>query len=231
VRNELEKMLAQGDFPIEQRALDDLCQYYEVLVLWNKKTNLTALTSPQDYVYKHIYDSLYAARFFDTFSSLVDVGSGAGFPGLPLKLVYPSIKLYLMEAAGKKIRFLEHCCRELDVEAKILHSRAEEVGRGPLREQFDVATTRAVAALTVISEYCLPLLRQGGLFIALKGPDGGKEGLAAQQAVKLLGGEIQDIHRYSLPTGEGRSIVVVEKLRSTPEKFPRRPGIPTKRPL
>ena len=232
MRAELDKMLFQGGFPYSSQTLDKLLGYYDLLVRWNKHTNLTSLTEPEEYIYKHIYDSLYPAKFLPTKGvKIVDVGTGAGFPGLPLKLVYPSLDLCLVDSASKRVEFLRHVCSSLGVEAEIIHSRAEDLGRGPHRETFQIVAVRAVATLAIISEYCLPLLQVGGVFAALKGPGAEQEATDAGNAIALLGGTIRDIHSYNLPLGDQRTLVVIEKTTPTPEKFPRRAGMPTKKPL
>jgi 16S rRNA (guanine527-N7)-methyltransferase len=232
MRTELAAVLADN-FPCTHSCLDKLCQYYDILLEWNAKINLTALTEPKDFIYKHVCDSLLPGKFFPISSaqSLLDLGTGAGFPGLPLKLLYPQIQLTLMEAAAKKAAFLRHCCQELAVEANILWDRAESLGQGSRRESFPLITTRAVASLAVVCEYCLPLLEIGGFFLALKGPGGSHEAEDSQRALELLGGKLNQVYFYSLPTGEQRSLVVVEKILPTPAQYPRRPGVPTKKPL
>ncbi|MDD2282538.1 MAG: 16S rRNA (guanine(527)-N(7))-methyltransferase RsmG [Eubacteriales bacterium] len=232
MRTELEQVLAENGFPHSSRCLDQLCQYYQILVEWNKKINLTALIEPRDFIYKHICDSLFPGKFIAlAASSLVDIGTGAGFPGLPLKIVYPEIKLTLVEAAAKKAAFLRHCCQELAVEADILWERAENLGQGRKRETFSLTVTRAVAGLSVICEYCLPLLALGGCCLAMKGPGGAEEAAAAENALRLLGGQVRQVHFYSLPPGDQRSLVVIDKIRPTPSVYPRRPGMPAKKPL
>lgn len=232
MRAELERALSEAAIPCSQQILDKFCRYYELLIDWNQHTNLTALTAPLDFVYKHVLDSVLPVRFLALGNSaLVDVGTGAGFPGLPLKLISPEIQLFLVDASRKRVDFLRHCCARLEVDGKVVHARAEELGRGSYREFFDLAVTRAVASLPVISEYCLPLLRPGGLFAALKGPGGKEEAEAAGTAVSLLGGELRAVHRYRLPQGDERSLVLVDKVSPSPRRYPRRPGIPAKKPL
>ncbi|HPZ22375.1 MAG TPA: 16S rRNA (guanine(527)-N(7))-methyltransferase RsmG [Bacillota bacterium] len=233
MRAELEAVLAANGFPCSHRCLDKLCQYYNILLQWNAKINLTALTAPTDFIYKHVCDSLFPAKFFPISSalSLLDIGTGAGFPGLPVKILYPQVQLTLVEAAAKKAAFLRRCCQELGVEAEVLWERAETLGQGNRRETFPLVATRAVAGLPVVCEYCLPLLEVGGFLLALKGPRGSQEAMDAQRALGLLGGKLTQVYFYSLPTGEERSLVVIEKVRPTPPQYPRRPGVPAKKPL
>ena len=233
MRTELKQVLTDNAFPWDDLRLDKLCHYYELLSEWNQHTNLTALTGPSDFIYKHVCDSLFPAKFFDFSAglSLVDVGTGAGFPGFPLKIIYPGIKLTLVEASAKKAAFLRHCCSELAVDAMILCQRAETIGRDKERESFSLAITRAVAPLAVVCEYCLPLLSPGGSCLAMKGPAGPAEASAAANACKKLGGRVRPIHLYRLPGGDERSLIVIDKIGATPAAYPRRPGIPAKKPL
>lgn len=214
------------------RTIEQFVHYYTFLVNWNRHTNLTALTDFEDYAVKHVLDSLLPTRFFSAENmSLADVGSGAGFPGIPLKLYCPSVDLSLLDAAAKRVRFLEACCQHLNVKAEILQIRAEDAGRGNLRERFDRVCARAVASLPVLVEYCLPLVRPGGQFVALKGPRASDELDFAQGAIVKLGGEIGAVHEYELMGTERRTIIIINKTQATPEKYPRKPGIPGKKPL
>lgn len=232
MRTELEQILADNGFSCSGLSLDKLCQYYQLLAEWNQKMNLTALIEPRDFIYKHICDSLFPAKLFSlSASSLLDIGTGAGFPGLPLKIVFPDIKLTLLEASAKKVAFLRHCCQELAVEADVLWERAENLGQGHKRQSFPLAVTRAVASLSVVCEYCLPLLALGGCCLAMKGPGGAEEAEAARNALRLLGGRVRQVHFYRLPPGDQRSLIVIEKIAATPPAYPRRPGIPAKKPL
>lgn len=230
MRNELERALHKAGFACSSQSLEKMVHYYELLVAWNNKFNLTTLTEPEEFIYKHILDSLHPAHHLKT-GTLVDVGTGAGFPGLPLKLLLPQLQLTLVEASAKKVAFLEHCLATLAIEAEIYRGRAEELGKSSRRERFNFATTRAVATLPVICEYCLPLLTLGGTLLALKGPGGDAEVKAASGALNLLGGTVGDIFRYQLPNGDKRSLILIKKIESTPTKYPRRSGMPAKRPL
>jgi len=211
--------------------------YYGELVSWNERVNLTSVTDPEEVQVKHFLDSLSCLQVLDTLpadAKCIDIGAGAGFPGLPLKIVRPGIRLTLLESVGKKVRFLEHTVEALGLEGvKVVRGRAEEMGRHPeYREAFDVAMARAVAQMAVLVEYALPLLRVGGVFVAQKGADVGEEVEAALPALKLLGGRLQGLRSVNLPgLDEPRHLVVVEKVTPTPDRYPRRPGIPTKRPL
>lgn len=232
MRSDLETALVGCGISCSSQALEQLCRYYDLISQWNQHTNLTALTDPQAYIYKHICDSIYPLRFLEAVPDMmIDVGTGAGFPGLPIKIVRPEIKVHLLEAAAKRVDFLRYCCTNLGVDAEIHHARAEDYGRSSGRARYTLAVTRAVANLAVICEYCLPLVSIGGSFIAMKGPSSTEEIDDARNAIVILGGSIKAIHQYSLPSGDARSLVVIEKVQQTPDKYPRRPGIPAKKPL
>ncbi len=211
--------------------------YYRELAAWNEKFNLTAITDYDEVQIKHFLDSLTCLLAVPCPLSLVpciDIGAGAGFPGLPLKIACPDLQLTLLEATGKKVGFLEHIVGRLGLtEVEVIKGRAEEVGRDAVhRERYDLALARAVAELPVLVEYALPFCRLGGLFVAQKGPEGDAEAEAAEGAIATLGGALRRIVHLELPhLGEARSLVVIEKIAPTPEKYPRRPGIPSKRPL
>ncbi len=223
------------DLTPEQVEAFDL--YYQQLIIWNERVNLTAITDYEEVQAKHFLDSVSCLQVLTSTppqARYIDIGAGAGFPGLPLKIVRPQIPLTLLEATGKKVRFLEHIVAMLGLrEVEIVRGRAEEVGQQPAhRERYDVALARAVAQLTVLLEYALPLLTLGGLFVAQKGMEIEDEVEAAQGAMKLLGGQMKEVRAVHLPGLEApRQLVVVEKLAPTPQKYPRRVGIPAKRPL
>jgi 16S rRNA (guanine527-N7)-methyltransferase len=210
--------------------------YAAELVDWNRRFNLTAITDPQEIEVKHFLDSLTCSLGMDRpgQGSLIDVGTGAGFPGLPLKIVFPSLRLTLVESIAKKAEFCRHVVRELGLrDVAVLHARAEAVGRlAGQRGCHDWACARAVAQLPAVMEYLLPLLRTGGRVIAQKGETGPAEAQAAEQAIRLLGGRLAQVLPVELPgVAEKRFLLLVDKVAATPEEYPRRAGVPTKRPL
>lgn len=210
--------------------------YAARLVEWNEKINLTALTAPHDIVWKHFADSLSAAPYLpQTPFSLIDVGTGAGFPGVPLALVRPDMRLTLLDSLQKRLTFLDELCKELGIPVTLVHARAEDGGHDPaLREQFDVATARAVANLPVLCEYCLPFVKVGGQFLGMKGPSGDDELSAAKAAVKKLGGKQAAVKTLTLDeAGEPfeRTLILLDKIAATPKPFPRPAAKIKKSPL
>lgn len=215
--------------------------YYEELVTWNQKFNLTAITDLDQVQIRHFLDSLSCLLADEARSTLsrpgaraIDVGAGAGFPGLPLKLVCPSLRLTLLEATGKKVDFLNHIVERLGLQqVTAIHARAEELAHDPAhRGQYDLAFARAVAELAVVVEYTLPFCKVGGLVVAQKGEAGAAEAWNAEGAITLLGGELQRVVPVQLAgLPEDRCLIVIKKTSPTPEAYPRRPGIPGKRPL
>jgi 16S rRNA (guanine527-N7)-methyltransferase len=210
--------------------------YEEELIAWNSLHNLTAIADPQQIRIKHFLDSLSCILAMENTrkNRVIDIGTGAGFPGLPLKILDANIQLTLVESIGKKAAFCEHICRELGLtQVEIIQERAETVGHDPnKREQYDWALARAVAALPVLVEYLLPLVRIRGFALAMKGENGPVEVQAAQSGIELLGGQFSQLMPVTLPgVEEQRYLVVIEKIASSPDRFPRRVGIPAKRPL
>lgn len=197
--------------------------YYKLLLERNKSINLTRITSPEEVAVKHFADSLSLLKYCDIprGCKLVDVGTGAGFPGIPLKIVRDDIELTLLDSLNKRLVFLGDLCSELKLRAQLVHSRAEDYGKGRGREAFDVAVSRAVAQLDVLSEYALPLVKVGGSFAAMKGPDLKEELNSAQRAIEILGGATEKVTEFSLPEGGLRTILSIRKIKSTPEKYPR----------
>lgn len=217
-------------------ALDRFSVYFRRLVDYNQKVNLTAITTAEGVAIKHFLDSLSCLTVHTPPEGalLVDVGTGAGFPGLPLKIVRPDLRLTLVDSLRKRMTFLEELVPELGLDqTELVCARAEELGRkAEHREAYDLATARAVAKLPVLCEYCLPLVRVGGVFLAMKGSEGGEEAGQAVGAISILGGGLIKTPWFSLPlAGDRRTIVVVSKKSPTPDEFPRRPGVPEKRPL
>ncbi|MDR1192625.1 MAG: 16S rRNA (guanine(527)-N(7))-methyltransferase RsmG [Peptococcaceae bacterium] len=217
-------------------ALAALARYRALLLAWNQKMNLTAITEPKEVEIKHFLDSLLLLALSDRAigGRVADAGSGPGLPGLPLKILLPSLRLDLLEAAGKKVRFLEAVIGDLGLtDTRALPLRAEDAGRGPeLRESYDWVVSRAMAPLPVALELCLPLARVGGWLALYKGPDGPAAAEAAARVAGILGGRLTEILAGDLPEGSGaRTILLYQKVGPTPAGFPRRSGLPAKRPL
>lgn len=222
----MKKWADENEILLNEVQLEKFEAYARILVEWNEKINLTAITEPKEIAVKHFIDSLTVLKAFKIKknSSMIDVGTGAGFPSIPLKIVRDDINLTLLDSLNKRINFLNQLCDSLDIKAETIHSRAEDAGRSkPYRESFDIAVSRAVANLTSLCEYCIPFVKKGGLFIAMKGKDGLSELEAAKGAINILGGKCSDKNDYiTLPDGEKRIIFIIEKLQFTPEKYPRR---------
>lgn len=195
--------------------------------------NLTAITDPDEIAVKHFYDSLLLLTAVDlpTGASVVDVGTGAGFPGVVLKIARPDIRLTLLDSLGKRLTFLEALLQELGLSADLVHARAEEAGRGKLRESFDLVTARAVAALPVLSEYCLPFAGVGGTFVAMKGASAGEELRGSLGAIARLGGDEPELVTKLLPGGDQRGFIIVRKKTATPSAYPRPSAKIAKAPL
>lgn len=239
---DLRALLSEGLETIGLRA-DEVAQgrilrHLELVSTWNEQVNLTAVTNPQEMVWKHAVDSatLLAAVNPAEGASLIDVGTGAGFPGVVAKALRPDLKLALLESLQKRCRFLEAVGAELfpgDPGYQVVWSRAEDGGQSPThRERYDLVTARAVADLRVLAEYCLPFAKVGGQFVALKGPTGDEEVEAAAMAIQTLGGRVVDLKRFSLPGGAGeRVLVTIKKEQRTPKAYPRKAGTPTKKPI
>jgi 16S rRNA (guanine527-N7)-methyltransferase len=216
--------------------VDALDTYEKELLLWNEQVNLTAIRSPEQIRIKHFLDSLTCLLVIKDPSrcKIIDVGTGAGFPGLPLKIFYPSIQLTLVESVGKKANFCRHIIQILGLEGvQVLQDRAENVGRMPEhRQQYDWATARAVAVMNVLVEYLLPLVKVGGAALAMKGSSAPAEAQEAEQAIRLLGGHLRKLVPVTLPgVVEERYLIVVDKIVATPDLYPRRVGQPSKHPI
>lgn len=210
---------------------DALDRYAELLVEYNKKVNLTAITEPEGIEDRHFIDSLLLAAQPEVRGRVVDVGTGAGFPGIVLKLFRPEIELTLMEPTGKRVDFLKYACAELGIEAEFAKERAEEAARKRWRETFDTAVARAVADLPVLAEYCLPLVNVGGVFVAMKGLSAQDEAARGAGAVKKLGGEVAGTRAFTLPDSSARELIFCTKISHTPPAYPRNGGKIAKAPL
>ena len=220
---------------LDDEMLQRLEIYFKLLVEWNEKMNLTAITDEHGVAVKHFADSLTLYNFVDVKknASIIDVGTGAGFPGVVLKIARPDIKLTLLDSLNKRLTFLDTVLNNTGLDAELVHSRAEEGGKNKLyREKFDIAVSRAVARLNVLCEYCLPYVKVGGLFVAMKGPNADEELDGAENALKLLGGKVEKVHKFNLPCDEGeRTIIVIKKVKSTPKQYPRISGKIKSQPL
>ena len=230
--NELEKMnIRRTD---DQKSQFDL--YYELLIEWNRVMNLTGITDYDEVNLKHFTDSLTISRIIDMaqINTLIDVGTGAGFPGIPIKIAFPHIKVYLLDSLNKRIKFLNEVIKKLGLKnIYAFHGRAEDFAKDrQYREKFDVCVSRAVANLSTLSEYCIPFVKTGGYFVSYKGGDSDEEVVRSENAITLLGGEIENTDRFFLPdTDMGRTLIKIRKRKSTPNRYPRKAGIPSKEPL
>lgn len=218
------QIFADAGIEITDEQVYRLGMYSEMLVQWNEKINLTAITDPEGISIKHFFDSIYPFSLIDIpkGSTLIDVGTGAGFPSCPVKIWRGDIQITLLDSLQKRITFLAQLSDSLSLGATCIHSRAEDLGTSAeFRENFDFATARAVANLTDLCEYCLPFVKVGGKFIALKGSEAQDEIKQAKDAIKTLGGKISQMTEYTLPNGDGRTLVVIDKVSATPDKYPR----------
>jgi len=228
--------LQEKGITLSEKQLDQFETYFTTLVEWNEKMNLTAITEKTDVYLKHFYDSITASFYFDFTKPfhLCDVGAGAGFPSIPLKIVYPHIEVTIVDSLNKRISFLNHLADVLHLEnIHFVHDRAETFGVNPAyRESFDVVTARAVARLSVLSEFCIPLSKVGGHFLAMKALHAKEELDAGQKAITTLGGKVEKVHTFTLPMEDSeRTILIIKKEKQTPKKYPRKPGTPGKSPI
>lgn len=236
MENRFIKLLEEKGISLSPHQLRQLDTYFHELVYWNKKINLTAITEKEDVYYKHFYDSITLSFFYDFHRplQLCDVGAGAGFPSLPLKICFPEIKVTIVDSLNKRIHFLTSLIDSLGLEnVSVFHDRAETFAKNKgFREKFDVVTARAVAKLPVLCEYCMPLVAVGGNFMAMKGASVTAELESSKNAFEVLGGKLHSIESLTLP-GENsqRHIIRIEKVKNTPNTYPRKPGTPNKRPL
>ncbi|MDT0698465.1 16S rRNA (guanine(527)-N(7))-methyltransferase RsmG [Staphylococcus chromogenes] len=210
--------------------------YYDMLVEWNEKINLTSITEEHEVYLKHFYDSITPSFYHDFNDTLnvCDVGAGAGFPSIPLKIVFPNLRVTIVDSLNKRIQFLNQLAMALDLEGvHFVHDRAETFGKNEAyRGSFDVVTARAVARMSVLSEFCIPLVKTRGVFIALKSSKGQEELDEARFGIGIFGGRIEDVFTFKLPEDAGeRQIIKIQKRSQTPKKYPRKPGTPNKSPL
>lgn len=228
IKNLLQNYIKDYKITLTENQYEQFQKYFELLAEWNEKMNLTAITDESGVALKHFADSLSLLNFVDIpqNSSLADVGTGAGFPGVVLKIARSDIKLTLIDSLNKRLVFLGEVCAQLGIEAELIHSRAEDGARDEkLRESFDFAVSRAVARMNVLSEYCLPYVKVGGAFCAMKGAQANEEFKESLNAINTLGGKLENKYFFELPENGGeRAIAVVRKVRNTPQKYPRQSG-------
>jgi len=231
-----EKLLAERNLDLTPERSERFETYFRLLVEWNERMNLTAITEREAVYEKHFYDSLTLAFHLDLNGTgkLADIGSGAGFPSLPLKICFPHLDVLIVDSLGKRIRFLEHLTAELGLAGvTCLHARAEDAARMPEhRDGYDLVTARAVARMNVLAEFCLPFARPDGRFAAMKGSDPAEEIAESKRALSELGGKLETVHALQLPFEQAdRHIVIVRKSGRTPARYPRKAGIPAKQPI
>lgn len=219
---------------LEKKQMEQFYQYMNLLIEWNEKINLTAITEPEDIIKKHFVDSITIAPYIKDTNNLIDVGTGAGFPGIPLKILNDSINITLLDSLNKRLIFLNEVISKLNLNnIKTQHARAEEAGiNKEFREKYDIAVSRAVAPLNILVEYLLPFVKVGGNVICMKANSVDEEVKIAQNAIKILGGKVEKIEEFILPnTDIGRTIIVIKKIKNTPNKYPRKAGTPAKQPI
>ncbi len=221
---------------LDQNKYNQFIRYKELIQEWNQKVNLTAITEDEDIIKKHFIDSIKVFKFREIIEAkyIIDIGTGGGFPGIPMKIINPRSELVLLDSLNKRINFLNEVINELDLKnIKTIHGRAEDFAQDEIyRENFDIAVSRAVANLTVLIEFCLPYVKVGGYFVALKGPAIDEEIKEAEGAIKLLGGNIEEIIEVEIEDSDLKhNLLVIKKIKSTPKKYPRKAGMITKNPL
>lgn len=233
----IEKMQEKSTFlnvRFSVKQTEQFFEYMNLLIEWNEKMNLTAITDPEEIILKHFIDSITILKNIENNVKIVDVGTGAGFPGIPLSIMRPDLKIILVDSLNKRLIFLQEVVNKLQLKnVEIIHARAEEFGQNKkYRENFDIATSRAVANLATLSEYLIPLVKVGGKVIAMKASELQQEVEDAKKAINILGGKIEKIEEFNLPQSDiGRTIVIIKKEKQTPNKYPRKPGTPSKEPI
>lgn len=230
----MQKYSKEINIVFNEEQLEKLFKYMHLLIEWNNKINLTAIEEPKEIIIKHFIDSLTINKYINKDNVIVDVGTGAGFPGIPIKIYRPEIKVVLVDSLNKRINFLNEVIKELELKnIETVHSRVEEFAKNKkYRENYDIVTARAVANLTTLSEYLIPLTKIRGKCICMKGNDVKEEIEKSINAIKILGGKLENIDTFKLPgTDINRNIIIIDKVKNTPNKYPRKAGMPSKCPL
>lgn len=233
-KQEIEQYLKDLNIELDEKQISDFYKYMNLLIEWNKKINLTAIIEPKEILLKHFVDSLTINKYIGRNAKLIDVGTGAGFPGIPLKILRPDINVTLVDSLNKRINFLNEVIKKIGLEKiETIHSRAEEIGKNKeYREKYDVATSRAVANIATLSEYLIPLVKEKEKCIYMKGPDIEEELLNGKRAINVLGGELAKKEEFNLPKSDiKRTIIIINKIKKTPNNYPRKAGIPAKEPI
>jgi len=236
IQTDFHSLLLEHKIDLSPQQMDQFETYFQELVSWNEKMNLTGITERDQVYIKHFYDSITLSFYIpmNEVQSLADIGSGAGFPGIPLKICFPHLKLTIIDSLNKRIHFLQNVVDKLGLsEVELLHGRAEDLGRKEgLRDSFDLVTARAVARMAVLNEFCLPFVKAGGKFAAMKGSDPEEEVLEAKRSLSELKGKLESSHHFELPMeNSDRHIIIVSKTAPTPKKYPRKAGTPLKQPI
>ena len=232
----LKEALQTMGIETEEALLKKFIGYMDGVLEWNEKVNLTTITDSEEFVIKHFIDSVICADYpeYADAERIIDVGTGAGFPGVPLAIISPEKKFFLMDSLNKRLRIIDELCMENNIKnVNTIHARAEELAKNKAhREKYDLCVSRAVANMAVLAEYCLPFIRTGGFLMAYKGPDAESEIAEASHALSLLGGHIEEVREGNLKEfGINHKVVVIKKIKNTPPKFPRKAGTPAKEPL
>lgn len=234
--NPLKKTLEAMNIENSQELIEKFRIYMEGVLEWNEKVNLTTITDPDEFAIKHFVDSIICANYpeYINAAKIIDVGTGAGFPGIPLSIISPEKEFILMDSLNKRLKIIDELCQRSDIKNVVtLHARAEELAKNKAhRERYDLCVSRAVANMAVLAEYCLPFIKVGGFLMAYKGPEAENEVREAEHALYLLGGRAEEIRNGNLKEfGIDHKVVVIKKVSNTPSKYPRKPGTPTKEPL
>ena len=234
MRNRIKCLANSINIDLSEKNIDKFSCFKDLLIEWNKKMNLTAITEENDIILKHFIDSLTSLKYIENDKKIIDVGTGAGFPGIPIAIMKENAEITLLDSLNKRLVFLDEVKKSNNLDnVKLVHGRAEDLGQDiNFREKYDISISRAVANFSTLSEYLLPFVKIGGKCICMKGPDSDEEIENAKNAINKLGGRIVEIEKFNLPDSDiGRTIIIIEKIKNTPKEFPRKAGIPSREPI